>query len=110
MIGDGPQNGAPRASDATESDGKPPRTRLLKWPRRIVVYTVGSVVLLTGVVILPLPGPTGTPVILLGLTILGSESPAAIRLRNRFMETLRLRKKREEAKSSGGKTGEERNA
>lgn len=110
MIGEGPKNGAPRASDATESDGKPPRTRLLKWPRRIVVYTVGSVVLLTGIVILPLPGPTGTPVILLGLTILGSESPAAIRWRNRFMETLRLRKKREEAKASETDRNGERKA
>lgn len=104
MADEAPQNNAP---EAPEPNGKPPRSKLLKWPRRIVVYTVGSVVLLTGIVILPLPGPTGTPVILLGLTILGSESPAAIRWRNRFMESLRLRKKRDGTQADGGKKDEE---
>lgn len=107
MLDEAPESGAPKATDPK---GRPPRHKLLKWPRRVVVYTVGSVVLLTGIVILPLPGPTGTPVILLGLTILGSESPAAIRWRNRLMESLRLRKKREEAKPGGTRKDEERNA
>ncbi|MCZ7646944.1 MAG: PGPGW domain-containing protein [Planctomycetota bacterium] len=95
------------ASDATDRDrapgaapGKTPRAGLLKWPRRVIVCVAGSTVLLAGIVILPLPGPTGTPIILLGLTILGSELPAAIRLRNRILIRLRLRKKDEDASPS----------
>jgi len=72
---------------------------MLKWIKRPVILVAGSIVLLVGLLILPLPGPFGTPVILLGLAVLGSEFQFARNWRERFFKWVKGR--RGKGKSGG---------
>ncbi len=63
---------APEASESARPARVYPWRRLPHPIRWIVVATVGGATLLTGVVLLVLPGP-GIPLIILGLLILASE-------------------------------------
>ena len=59
----------------------------MKIVKRWLKIVVGGVVTIIGIILMPVPGPGGTPVTLAGLAILGSELPWAKRL----MENLRER-------------------
>ena len=59
----------------------------MKLIKRWLKIVIGVVVTITGIILMPVPGPGGTPVTLAGLAILGSELPWAKRL----MEKLRDR-------------------
>lgn|SRR3989338_7853556 len=59
----------------------------MKIVKRWLKIVVGGVVTIIGIILMPVPGPGGTPVTLAGLAILGSELPWAKRL----MEHLRER-------------------
>lgn len=50
--------------------------------------TAGLIITLIGVILMPVPGPGGTPVTLFGLAILSTELPWAKSLRERFMRLL----------------------
>lgn len=58
--------------------------------RRWVKIIVGGIVLLVGIVLSPVPGPGGGPIMLAGLAILASEVPFVQRLFERF-KALRAR-------------------
>ena len=60
----------------------------MKAIKRWTTILAGSGVLATGVALMPLPGPGGTPVALAGLAILASELPWARRLLQRCNERL----------------------
>ena len=45
----------------------------MKASKRIVVVSVGVLVIAVGLIVMPVPGPGGVPVVLLGLTILATE-------------------------------------
>jgi len=72
---------AARRADEGERDGRPP----LHPVKRVVLGTVGTVVLLVGVALLVLPGP-GLLLVLAGLVILGRAVPAV----SRFEEPVRV--------------------
>lgn len=55
--------------------------------RRPVVVGTGSLVAVTGLVLMPVPGPGGTPVFLAGLALLATELGWAQRLLERFKQT-----------------------
>lgn len=55
--------------------------------KRWLKIVIGATVTVVGIILMPVPGPGGTPVTLAGLAILGSELPWAKRL----MENLRER-------------------
>ena len=59
-----------------------PRGRggLLQWMKRSALLTLGLLVILAGVIIAPLPGPGGIPVIALGLVLVLRSSYWAKRL------------------------------
>ena len=57
--------------------------RLLK---RWATIIVGGLILATGLLLMPLPGPGGLPVTLIGLAILSSEVPWARRLLQRLKQ------------------------
>lgn len=88
----------PVVSDETPAD--PPHDRW-QWRRRvlanphlhllykILVGAAGVAVITTGLVLGPLPGPGGTPLVLLGLAILASEFEWAHRLTRLFVDFLR---------------------
>ena len=75
---------------AKENSAALPRVR--HWTLRVAILVLGTVVTLLGIVILPLPGPLGTPVILLGLGILSTESSGARRLMSKVKARLYSRK------------------
>ena len=52
----------------------------MKLIKRWLKIVIGVVVTITGIILMPVPGPGGTPVTLAGLAILGSELPWAKRL------------------------------
>jgi len=60
---------------------------LVKLIKRWLKIVIGAIVTVVGIILMPVPGPGGTPVTLAGLAILGSELPWAKRL----MENLRER-------------------
>jgi len=62
-------------------------TCLVKLIKRWLKIVIGTIVTIVGIILMPVPGPGGTPVTLAGLAILGSELPWAKRL----MENLRER-------------------
>lgn len=66
--------------------------RVRHWALRVAILVLGTVVTLLGVVIMPLPGPLGTPVILLGLGILSAESSHARRIMGKIKARLHSRK------------------
>lgn len=80
-----------RSSDSRKQEGVASHANWSHWPRRAAVYAAGTVIVVAGIVILPLPGPMGTPIILIGLTVLARESPRAERIRARMVEALRLK-------------------
>ena len=47
--------------------------------------TIGLIVLVVGLIMMPIPGPGGTPITLAGLAILASELPIAGRVREWFL-------------------------
>lgn len=59
----------------------------MKLIKRWLKVIVGTIITIIGIILMPVPGPGGTPVTLAGLAILGSELPWAKRL----MENLRDR-------------------
>ena len=59
----------------------------MKLIKRWLKIVIGAIVTVVGIILMPVPGPGGTPVTLAGLAILGSELPWAKRL----MENLRER-------------------
>ena len=59
----------------------------MKLIKRWLKIIIGAIVTVVGIILMPVPGPGGTPVTLAGLAILGSELPWAKRL----MENLRER-------------------
>ena len=71
-----------------------PRQKVI---RRVVVATVGSTLLIAGVVMLILPGP-GLVVILAGLTVLATEFHWARRVKRRVIVWVRKRARRKQAK------------
>ena len=62
----------------------------MKAIKRWATIIVGGLVLATGLLLMPLPGPGGTPVALLGLAIFSSELPWAKRLLERMKQRLQL--------------------
>jgi len=62
----------------------------VKVIKRWATIIVGGLVLVIGLLLMPLPGPGGTPVALLGLAILSSELPWAKRLLERMKQRLQL--------------------
>jgi hypothetical protein len=56
-----------------------PRVTAVKQTRRILVLTLGSILIAGGLALMVLPGP-GIAVLFLGLTVLSWEFPAAKRL------------------------------
>jgi hypothetical protein len=57
--------------------------RLLK---RWLKIAIGAAITIFGIILMPIPGPGGTPVTLAGLAILGSELPWAKKLMERLKE------------------------
>ena len=62
----------------------------MKVIKRWATIIVGGLILATGLLLMPLPGPGGTPVALLGLVMLSSELPWARRLLERMKQRLQL--------------------
>lgn len=60
----------------------------MKIVKRWLKIIVGGAVTVVGIILMPVPGPGGTPVTLLGLAILSSELPWAKRLMENFKERL----------------------
>ena len=58
----------------------------IKGTKRWTVLTVGSLVTLTGLILMPVPGPGGTPVFIAGLAILATEAQWAKRFLERFKQ------------------------
>jgi hypothetical protein len=77
--------------DTTTTETAPP-SNAGPWStaRKIAVGTVGGTVLVAGVVLMPFPGLPGTPVVLAGLAILGTEFEVA----RRSAERVRTQAKR----------------
>ena len=67
--------------------------------QRFGVVIAGALVIVLGLIVLPLPGPGGLPVILVGLGILSTELPWARRL----LERLTQRMQRSHAKRLGAR-------
>ena len=57
----------------------------MKLIKRWLKILVGVCVVVIGLILMPVPGPGGTPVFLAGLAILATELPFAKRLRERFL-------------------------
>lgn len=89
----------PGVQESTDAAVEPPvdrwawRQRLRARPHtritlRIVVGTLGTLLILAGFVTGPIPGPGGVPLVLLGLAVWSSEFRWAHRLMNRFRRVL----------------------
>ena len=75
--------------DSEGQDEKVKRpSRLLRLPLRAGVVFVGATITLFGIIIIPIPGPWGTPFILLGMGLLGSEIPAVRRFNEKVKAKL----------------------
>ena len=57
----------------------------MKLIKRWLKIFVGVCVVVIGLILMPVPGPGGTPVFLAGLAILATELPFAKRLKERFL-------------------------
>ncbi len=57
----------------------------MKNLKRLFKITGGLLVTAVGIILMPVPGPGGTPVTLAGLAILASELPAANRLKEKLL-------------------------
>jgi len=75
------------AEDQTTS---PPASRkgITHTARKVVIATVGGTVTVTGLILMPLPGP-GTPIVIAGLAILATEFDAAQRQLDRITNSIR---------------------
>ncbi len=60
----------------------------MKTAKRWTKIILGSIVTITGIILMPVPGPGGTPVTLAGLAILSTELPWAKRLLDRMKSIL----------------------
>lgn len=60
----------------------------MRSARRWAKIIIGGIVTITGIILMPVPGPGGTPVTLAGLAILSTELPWAKRLLDRFKTML----------------------
>jgi len=58
----------------------------VKSIKRWAKIVIGVIVTVIGIILMPVPGPGGTPVTLAGLAILGTEFPCAKRLINNVKE------------------------
>ena len=58
----------------------------MKIVKRWVKIILGGIVTVIGIILMPVPGPGGTPVTLAGLAILSSELPWAKRIMEYFKE------------------------
>ena len=74
----------------------------MKVIKRWATIIVGGLVLGGGVILMPLPGPGGTPVALLGLAMLSSELPWAKRLLERMKQRLKLARAQRGARTFPG--------
>jgi len=66
----------------------------MKAMKRWATIIMGGLILATGLLLMPLPGPGGTPVAFLGLVMLSSELPWARRLLERMKQRLKLARAR----------------
>jgi hypothetical protein len=57
-----------------------PRVTALRQTKRLIVLVVGSTLIAAGLALIVLPGPFTIPLVLLGLTVLGTEFAWARRL------------------------------
>ena len=62
----------------------------MRFIKRWFKIVIGVIVTVVGIILMPVPGPGGTPVTLAGLAILGSELPWAKRLMVRLKERVEL--------------------
>ena len=62
----------------------------MKIVKRWVKIILGGIVTIIGIILMPVPGPGGTPVTLAGLAILGSELPWARRLMEKLGERVKF--------------------
>ncbi len=62
----------------------------MKIFKRWVKIILGGIVTVIGIILMPVPGPGGTPVTLAGLAILGSELPWARRLMENFKRRVEI--------------------
>lgn len=60
----------------------------MKLLKRWLKIALGALVTVVGIILMPVPGPGGTPVTLAGLAILGSELPWAKRLMENLKERI----------------------
>ena len=74
----------------------------MKAIKRWATIIVGGLILATGLLLMPLPGPGGTPVALLGLAMLSSELPWAKRLLERLKQRLQLARAQSGARTLPG--------
>ena len=74
----------------------------VKFAKRWTRIIVGGLVLVIGLLLMPLPGPGGTPVALLGLALLSSELPWAKRLLERMKQRLQLARAQNGARTFPG--------
>lgn len=58
----------------------------MKLIRRWLKIFIGAIVTVIGIILMPVPGPGGTPVTLAGLAILGTELPWARKLMGKIKE------------------------
>ncbi len=58
----------------------------MKKVKRYLKIVVGALVTVVGIILMPVPGPGGTPVTLAGLAILATEFPWAKRLMDKLKE------------------------
>lgn len=61
----------------------------MRFVKRWLKIVVGVIVLIVGLILMPMPGPGGTPVTLVGLAILSSDMPWAQRLFDQFRASRR---------------------
>ena len=62
----------------------------MKIIKRWVKIILGGVITVIGIILMPVPGPGGTPVTLAGLAILGSELPWAKRIMEKLQERVKF--------------------
>jgi len=60
----------------------------MKLIKRWLKILIGGAITVAGIILMPVPGPGGTPVTLFGLAILGSELPWAKKLMDKLKERL----------------------
>lgn len=65
------------------------RVTAVKHTRRVGVTVLGSVLIIGGIALIPLPGPFSLPLVFLGLTVLSWEFPWAKRLLFRIKQKVK---------------------